>query len=79
MIDTLMLAISKLRGEITTDDLDQHAEEFEQLLGNWLCDNPQHIKELADDPSWEEELELDLPIDYKEFIANVQACVKAAE
>lgn len=79
MMDPLMLAISKLRDQIITDDLDQHAEQFEQLLGNWLCDNPQHIKELAVDPSWEEELELDLPIDYKEFIANVQACVEAAE
>lgn len=53
------------------DILDIEAEHFEELLGNYLLQDPKLFQAFKIDKCWREELEDLLPIEWEEFMDNV--------
>jgi hypothetical protein len=65
--------------EDADEALNLEAGFFEGLLGNWLLKNPDYITAFEQDEGWREEFEMDLPIDWDEFMYNVRSSLEAAE
>ena len=66
-----------LKENLDADDtLNLEAEILERLLGDWLIAHPKYVPEFKDDEGWREEYEDLLPIEWDEFIANVEASIE---
>lgn len=66
-----------LKENLDADDtLNLEAEILERLLGDWLIAHPKYVAYFKGDEGWREEYEDLLPIEWDEFIANVEASIK---
>ena len=70
-------ALDLAEAETTDPDeiLSLEAGFFEGLLGNYLLKDPELFEAFKIDEGWREELEDLLPIDWEEFMSNVEASV----